>query len=208
MGKYIINFEDNPGIAPNREKYYKCCEIPWWVATKSQLSELIPYTELDLDAIRKEAYDKGYETAKHECEDCNANAVKMSDDKAHEAYQKGLNDAWETVKELFNFTFDEHATIFKTTSVRDIARKYSISEAIEKIRQYEQAQEEKEIKVGDEVIAPMGVAVITEITDECFHFIHADGSYGFDYKRDAPRKTGRHFPEIAEVLQKMKEERA
>ena len=86
----------------------------------------------------------------------------------------------------------------------DVFLKFTASEAVEKIKAYEQKKEEQ-IQVGDEVIAPMGVAVITEITDERFCFVHADGSLGFDYKRDAPRKTGRHFPEIAEVLKKMRE---
>lgn len=61
-----------------------------------------------------------------------------------EGYQKGLSDAWEAVKELFSFTFDEKATIFKTTSVRDIVRKYSASETIEKMEAYEQEQEKKD----------------------------------------------------------------
>ena len=79
-------------------------------------------------------------------------------------------------------------------------------EAIEKIRAYEKEQEEKQLQVGDEVSAPFGTAVVTRITDNKIFFCYADGHGGFEYKKDAPLKTGRHFPEIATVLEKMRGE--
>ena len=81
------------------------------------------------------------------------NNIETQAEKAQEeAYQRGLEDAWETVKELYSFTFDEQAIIFKTTSVRDIVRKYSASETIEKIRQYEQEKEKSEEQKKQESI--------------------------------------------------------
>ena len=121
----------------------------------------------------------------------------------NEAYQKGLSDAWETVKELFGFTFDEQATIFKTTSVRDTVRKYSASECIEKLKAYEQEQDE-EIKIGDEVITASGKAVVMGVGPVHFEYYNADGTSGYDEVKNV-KKTGRTFPEIAEVLRKMKE---
>ena len=83
------------------------------------------------------------------------------------------------------------------------------SEAIEKIRQYEQAQKEKEeqIQVGDEVNAPFGKAIVVNIDffAKKIWLVYADGHGGFEYFKDAPTKTGRHFPEIAEVFAKIKE---
>lgn len=150
---------------------------------------MTPYIEPDLDAIHKEAYDKAFEDAEQVAE----SGKKVM-------YRRGLNDAWETVKELFGFTFDEQVTIFKTTSVRDIVRKYSASECIKKIRQYE---EKEEIRVGDEVEDGVANIIVLEINE--------DGTVsGFDDEGSiihaTPRKkTGRHFPEIAEALRKMKE---
>lgn len=166
---------------------------------------LRPYTEPEPHAeVTADAYQRGYETAKHECKDCPKQAY--TDALKMESYQKGLNDAWETVKELFGFTFDEKATIFKTTSVRDIVRKYSASETIEKMEAYEQGQEEQ-IQVGDEVNAPFGKAIVVNVDPvaEEIWFLYADGHGGFDFFKDAPTKTGRHFPEIAEALRKMRE---
>lgn len=126
MGKkYIIELEE-PEIFDER-KFYTCSQMPWWAVSENIVENLTPYTELDTEA----AYAHGYSNAE----------IKYRAE-VKEAYQKGLEDAWETVKKLFSFTFDEQATIFKATSVRDIVRKYSASEIIEKIRQYEQKEQE------------------------------------------------------------------
>lgn len=200
MGKYIINFEDNPGIAPDREKYYKCCEIPWWVATKSQLSELTPYTELDLDAIRKEAYAEGYKEGMQ---------LSIDDAKLKEEYRRGLNDAWEAARKIADIPYGEEEKVLGSDGWSFIVN-HTASEAIEKIRQYEQEQEE--IKVGDEVVfhhddeRPDTVIVVTYIGRD--EFIDGMDGRGMQYAHNNPKKwtkTGRHFSEIAEVLAKMKE---
>lgn len=63
------------------------------------------------------------------------------------------------------------------------------------------------IQVGDEVNAPFGKAIVVNINSvaEKIWLVYADGHGGFEYFKDAPTKTGRHFPEIAEVFAKMKE---
>jgi len=63
------------------------------------------------------------------------------------------------------------------------------------------------IQVGDEVNAPFGKAIVVNIDSvaEKIWLVYADGHGGFEYFKDAPTKTGRHFPEIVEVLQKMRE---
>ena len=55
--------------------------------------ELTPYTEPDLDAVRKEAYDEGYKKCLSE-HDFDSPCTSCEIEK--EAYQKGLDDAWET----------------------------------------------------------------------------------------------------------------
>ena len=75
-------------------------------------------------------------------------------------------------------------------------------EVIEKIRAYEQAQ--KEIQVGDEIESVSGKAVVVYVDEHKVRYVYSNGVYAFDYI-DKVAKTGRHFPEIAEVLQKMME---
>ena len=173
-------------------------------------STIEPYTAPDLDAVRKEAYYKGYETAKHECEDCNANAVKIADDNAHEAYQKGLEDAWDAARKVtqvrkYGGYGDCLGDVFGRTDTPWDVFDYSAPEAIEKIRQYEQEKEEQ-IQVGDEIETPSGLKgyVVNFTDDELVHYVSSEGRFG-TMGTSAVSKTGRHFPEIAEVLQKMKE---
>lgn len=148
----------------------------------------IPYTEPDLEQVRKEAYQQGRKDGKIE----------------------GQVEAWVYAKKIvFNkarggFTYMELQTIFGTAEMIEILE-MSASEAIKKIRQYE--QEKKEIQVGDEVITASGKAVVLGVGPVHFEYVNADGSNGFDKVKNA-EKTGRHFPEIAEVLAKMKGEEA
>ena len=201
MRKYIITFEDNSEVEEGGVKYFRCTQAPWSYTSEIMISKLTPYTEPDLDAVKKEAYQRGVEDGAKSVENWNEQEKKLRMD---EAYKKGLSDAWETVKELFSFTFDEHGTIFKTTSVRDIVRKYSASEAIEKIRQYDDMKI-KIFKPGNEVVSTLGVGIVTKVTRTGVELFHKDGSTGYD-KFEAVKKTGRDFAEFVELLAKMRGE--
>ena len=72
------------------------------------------------------------------------------------------------------------------------------------MNKYKPKAKEEQIQVGDEVISPNGKGVVTEITDIYVRIMYAKGS-GQVVKPEGLTKTGRHFPEIAEVLAKMKE---
>lgn len=84
--------------------------------------------------------------------------------------------------------------------------KYDASEAIEKIRQYE--QEKEEIKVGDEVknIESGWTAIVTKSEEGHLTLMCDSGAIAKGYDAKYFVKTGRHFPEIAEVLKKMRED--
>ena len=76
------------------------------------------------------------------------------------------------------------------------------------MNKYKPKVKEEQIRVGDEVNAPFGKAIVVNIDSvaEKIWLVYADGHGGFEYFKDAPTKTGRHFPEIAEVLEKMRGE--
>lgn len=143
------------------------------------------------------------------------NDIETQAEKAQEeAYQRGLNDAWEAARKIYLPTeyggihADVKRQIFNNTSASGIFKKVSASEAIEKIRQYEQEQEEQ-IQVGDEVrnIRSGWTAVVARISDDdCLTLMDGNGAVADGYEITRFTKTGRHFPEIAAVLQKMKEE--
>ena len=131
-----------------------------------------------------------------------------------EAYDKGLSDAWEAAKKIANMPYNEEEKAFGSGGWAFIV-KHTASEAIEKIRQYEQEKKEKEeqIHVGDEVIPHHITADSTPVivtrkwkdgyNQDAIHTIGYDGRTNC-FLEEHVEKTGRHF-EIAEILAKMKE---
>ena len=164
------------------------------VITTHHASYLTPYTEPDTEKVRKEVCDK----CMNETEDL---AYQLYSPKVDEAYQRGLNDAWDAARTLWNMP---------NTSFNSVITTLTAQEAIEEIRQHEKAQEEQEqeqeIKVGVELEAVAGKAVIIEVLNngKDVRYMYHDASIGFNDSCDITR-TGRYFPEIAEVLRKMKE---
>ena len=51
--------------------------------------QLLPYTEPDTS----EAYQRGYDDAKHECTDCQKIMTDAEQERVDKAYQQGVNDA-------------------------------------------------------------------------------------------------------------------
>ena len=187
-----------------------------------QVEDLTPYTEDSAyahgyteaeskyreirDELEKQAYQRGYKEA---YDTAYADAEEIYESGKRAMYQKGLKDAWECARKICDMKWTERKEVFGIDVYADIIA-LSASECIEKIRAYEQEKEEQ-IQVGDEVINTQ--------TDARFIVTHMwvnnhgeKGVSGFNYEcsafstaLDLVRKTGRHFPEIAEVLQKMKE---
>lgn len=130
-----------------------------------------------------------------------------------EAYQKGLSDAWEAARKICAMDSRSRDEIFGAVITTNILDHNSASKALEEIRAHEQAQKEKEeqIQAGDEVEnTQTGVKfIVTHIWE---NNRGEQGVSGFNQECSSFStalslvfKTGRHFPEIAEVLQKMRE---
>ena len=190
MGKYIVELKKNETLykATTRESdgtAYVCSAIG------------TPYTAPDLEQVRKKAYQKGYETGYED-------GYNEPGKNQQEAYQRGLNDAWDAAKKIGNMPYDEEEKAFGLCGWVFIA-KHTASEAIEKIRQYE--QEKGKIQIGDEVEAVYGKAVVIEIlgNNKSVIYMYHNASTGVS-GIDKVTKTGRHFPEIATVLEKMRGE--
>ena len=106
--------------------------------------------------------------------------------------------------------YEDHMKIFGGDNL-DYIFALSPTTVIEKLKAYEQKQEE--IKVGDEVEnTQTGVKFI--VTHQWENNRGEQGVSGLNYEcsafstvLDLVRKTGRHFPEIAAALEKMRGER-
>lgn len=124
-------------------------------------------------------------------------------------YEDGLKEAWEAARTIVDckvpYDFWE---LSSGQSMLGAFRLYSAKGAIEKIREYEEEQKKAaEIKIGDEVTDNDGwQGVVTRISPdgEYLVIIQKDGA-GLHWKKESFKKTGRHFPQIAEVLKQMQE---
>ena len=124
-------------------------------------------------------------------------------------YEDGLNEAWEAARKIGcadGYKREELDDIFGNCSVTYIFGSFTASEAIKQVKEYEEKQEE--IKVGDEVTdydGWDGVVTWIDPDGEYLIIIQKDGT-ALRWKKDIFKKTGRHFPQIEEVLKQMKKD--
>jgi hypothetical protein len=126
----------------------------------------------------------------------------------YEQYKQGLDDAWECARKiLFDYTLTDVKEKFGTDTFCGIIEKYSASETIAKIKEYEEKQKRVEIKVGDEVYLLDGNyhSVVTSLFEEGKKavLITQNGKWSTEFISNL-RKTCRHFKEIEYVLKQMK----
>ena len=148
----------------------------------------------------RQAYNSGYDTGFRDGEIAGYNNWQ---DGRKDGFRKGLEEAWECARKLTHpsyggFYDDEQEKIFGYRNSDDILTKFTAEEAIEKIREYESKLNEpdKEIKVGDEIVYETGAkSVVSKISNDFYYCLD-----GVGYPKERCEKTGRHFPQIEEVL--------
>ena len=166
------------------------------------------YTPADVE----EAYNRGYDEGKCQAWSDEIKKYEIEPEKEREAYQRGLNDAWECARRLlFNvedggMSTSELCEIFHRNGFYRILKDYSAQEAIEKIDGYE--KQKNALKVGDVVLQTYDntMAVIMGEADEdhAWH-VYTENGCVEKWSESVFRKTGRTFPQIEEVLKAMQE---
>jgi len=182
--------------------------------------------DLDKEEQKKvdEAYQKGYK-------DCETRYCSFDACPNRQAeYQRGLDDAWEAARKIFGYEIDGGIPIDKIGSVfgysenatfctADIIRHNTASEAIDKLKAYEEKQND-EIEVGDEVLwfmkgddegcddimdvcAPSVVTMVPNKECDDYTIIESSGAMTVISKEQIYKKTGRHF-DIASILEDMR----
>lgn len=126
-----------------------------------------------------------------------------------EAYQKGLVEAWCTASSIACMDVTKQFEIFNEIGDANIFGCYTAQGAVDKLKEYE--QEENEIRVGDEVYLldkryPRVVTCIIKenVKNPMAISFTKKGCWAID---DVAHlyKTGRHFDQIQEVLNALKE---
>ena len=132
----------------------------------------------------------------------------------NEAYQRGLDDAWEAARKIVcddELGWNTLLHIFNRGNFDGIFGDFSPSEAIAKLKAYEENQKaDDEIKVGDEVIDTQSGTRFC-VTHFWVNNHGEKGVSGFNHEcsalqdtNDNVKKTGRHF-DIDKILEEMKE---
>lgn len=157
------------------------------------------------EEIMREMYKHGYHDA------INDGNINMK-----EAYNSGLNAAWECARKIAELNKSEQNTLFgvdnpyPSKQTLEIFKNFSAAEAIKKIKEYESHVPDKdvgEIKVGDEVTHPLkGKALVMGVGGQWAELKYPDTWSCMAVSKEGLTKTGKHYPEIAEVLRKMKNE--
>lgn len=177
--------------------------------------DLTPYTEPDLEQVRKEAYEHGYKKCMSEhdfdspCVSCDEYKRGLADAKCgyENGFENGMIVAWDAAKKIALMDTETSENVTGYFGLFRIMENLTPMQAIEKIRQYEQEKKEQ-IQVGDEVrnIQHGWTAVVSAIDRECMTLMDTNGKLGDGYDMNRFIKTGRHFHEIAAVLEQMRGE--
>lgn len=171
---------------------------------EQRATKMIMSTIEGVKAQIRKAYDKGYKDGKA---DTPFTDTEEAEDKA---YNRGLNDAWEVAGKLFKVPTDALMELFEMKSPY---LDFSAQEVLKKLTEYENKNKQKqdaEIKVGDEVITKYKDHAVA-VRDT--YYLGADkepftliwfGTHMSSCPVNELTKTGRTFPEIAEVLKEMR----
>lgn len=159
-------------------------------------------------------YDQGYEDGKKASCDCK--------DNMEAEYNRGLNEAWDAAKWLYNNPVNLAEDIFNCDNW-EIYSKYTAQEVVYKIKEYEDKKQQKQdteqeqdiIKVGDEVVLngnasyenEIGIILAYDGQTYPYHVLMSNGDSEWIKEDAIERKTGRHFDQIAEVLAEMRGEK-
>lgn len=149
------------------------------------------------------AFEKGFAQ-------CDKQLQEACDNARREGYGEGLNAAWECARKIIPlWVKGKTADIFGTRDIETIFKSYFASDAISKIKEYEEEQNDDEVKVGDEMVTYDGNKPVTIIVTYVSKDGHIDGidfeGMGYTNRPLAHwTKTNRHFPQIAETLKQLK----
>jgi len=179
-----------------RQQIEKCKDLKLDIGEiNNHLSTLENLVRKDImeqvDEAYQKGYDKGYADKTNNDEVCKQIAKDIQD----EAYQRGLNDAWEAARKII--TWPDRSLVnsdaFDLDPGENIFTKYSASEAIERLKSYE----DDKIKRGD-IVNVKGsckddlLGVVTKVWKDNCYIMWDDGSGG-TWSKDSVVKTGKHI---------------
>ena len=184
MSKYIIELEDDikyliiNGRADNR-----CYTLVRPVAELEVLNS--DYINEHYGELQDEAYKQGY---------ADAERIWRAPSSDNEFYRKGLEDGKKSIDNGCNGCKYEDQHGYDEPCNKCMHSHASHYTPMPK--------QDDSIKVGDEVTAPCGKAIVTAIKNEFVYYLYADGDCGCTESKNL-KKTGKHY-DIASILEAMR----
>lgn len=131
-------------------------------------------------------------------------------------YEDGLNEAWELIRKLIISDYDgaysakDMRDIWKHGGFLSILKHFTAQQALEKLREYEK---KVEIRVGDEIYSELtdSKAVVQRV--DAWHRYQCFDDEGAQFVIDEQTfnsywvKTGKNYPQVAEVLKQMQKDK-
>jgi RNA-binding protein YlmH len=121
---------------------------------------------------------------------CHARNVVMNSKGNEEAYNKGLEDAWELARKIYEMKSKEFDKVFRDVHYVDVFYHFTPQEALAKLEAYEKGQ--NEIKVGDVVEQNEQKFVIIFVNNEFVNGIDENGRFSHISIENC-EKTGKHI---------------
>ena len=126
------------------------------------------------------------------------------------SYQKGLDDAWEAARKIaqqWEEDVDSEHRVVIDDSIRVTLDSMTASEAIAKLKAYEEKQKAEGLKVGDIVDWSGDKYIVSYINDDgCADLIYLGcGSTCERVSPDCLTRTGKHY-DIDKILEEMNHE--
>ena len=160
--------------------------------------------------------DKNEMVVFNECEDILkiGFVVKLTPYEEHDtAEQRGQEEAWTFAQKILAppnnsdaMTAEDIMDCYGTDDAYDVVCGMTFAEASEKYEAWK--KEKEEIKIGDEIRNGGVYGIVTLVEKKadgiCYHVVGNDG-YVWYLNDLVTKKTGRHFPEVADLLEKMRE---
>ncbi len=210
LANYKVKFDDGEIVYFTRFEIEKVEDNDMALGT---MEERTKGMKKQAEELIEQAYRRGFKAGQEEMQDKCEEKQKWIEQGRNEAWKTAVSIAKASNEMLHSMGFIvNHANNAAINSCFTIQR-YTASEAIEKIHAWEEKKaEDDEIKVADEVIfnrdEPFNVIVtcIRKNDGEVHSYVvMGDNGMLWDYVKPSEiTKTGRHFPEIAEVLERMK----
>lgn len=150
-------------------------------------------------------YKAGYEEGQAEWH-------SIEDEEREMNYKRGLDDAWEHIEKLGQLTIGEIYEIFGVNydNIYGIIADYTPSEFIKAIKEYEEKQTNDEVKQWDEICGnsdPQNKSIVISIGAwgdwNCVDKEGRTFTLNDEYKKHW-KKTGKSYPELANVLEQLK----